>query len=54
MSDTNKIAPESWSDTITRAEFVELYDRELTDFEWEELQNHLDDAVADAISDFIS
>lgn len=48
MFDTN-----SWTETITRAEFDELYDRTLTDDEWTSLYGALENAVADIVSGFV-
>ena len=46
MSDTNN----AWSETITRAEVNEMVDAELSDDQWYNLKDDLDDAVAGIFS----
>lgn len=48
MPDTN-----IWSDSISREEFNEIYDRTLTDEEWAMLYGALENAVADVVSGFV-
>lgn len=49
MSDTNQ----TWSESISRSEFDEIYGRTLTDDEWTRLYGALENAVADVVSGFV-
>lgn len=47
MSDTN----DSWSETITRKEVADMFDINLSDSEWLDFMNQLDEAIANLFAE---
>lgn len=44
---------EEWSDVVSRADLVEMYDHEITDDQWDRIVEALDDAVANALAEYM-
>ena len=44
---------EEWSDVVNRADLVEMYDHEITDADWNNIQEALDDAVANVLAEYM-
>lgn len=42
-----------WEELVDRAEITEMFDRDLTDAEWENMMEALDDAVAGVLAEFL-